>query len=373
MSPTKILTTILVLVTIASTRTLAQCRTPLPFTACTGTEPLVVADEIIPEGTTKWYYGPATTMNSLTLRGGTLVVCGDLTIDKFYMDSGQIMINPHARFVIGGGIGAGIQLFGKCTITNYGTFECQRNLSMDNGWASPSKPNIIINATWESSFKMPNQYFVINNANSYFVNNGFAQFWGLITDNQSVPGSVCLSGTMQMAVLINKIANSYITGSGNSCVYVHQFSQFSGVLTNSTNIYACLGASHTSSAGCAGPGCLPNNWGNAQVVMNCNTCSSLSVLPVRDRNTVAGLTRNEVTDVKIYPSPFVTDFYVEIPHSDVIEKIIVSDLTGKVIPVNYQKRGSKWWVSLNNVVQRQVLIVQIVTDKRVVTKKLLKE
>jgi hypothetical protein len=77
--------------------------------------------------------------------------------------------------------------------------------------------------------------------------------------------------------------------------------------------------------------------------------------------------------MKVYPSPFVNDFYVELPHSDVIEKIVVSDLTCKVIPVSYQQRGSRWMVSLKNVIQRQVLIVQVVTDKSVVTKKLLKE
>ncbi|MCW3120058.1 MAG: C-terminal target protein, partial [Chitinophagaceae bacterium] len=52
----------------------SQCLSSLPPPACTGTEPLVVEAEVVGGGTTKWYYGSALTMNTLTLDGGTLVV-----------------------------------------------------------------------------------------------------------------------------------------------------------------------------------------------------------------------------------------------------------------------------------------------------------
>jgi hypothetical protein len=372
MSPTKILTTMMVLATLASTELTAQCRTPLPFTTCTGTEPLVIADEIITQGITKWYYGSTVTMNSLTLRGGTLIVCGDLTIDKFYMDSGQIIVNPSARFVIGSGIGSGLMLQGNCSISNYGTLECYRNLSLENGWASAAKPNVVINATVASVFKMPNQYFVINNANSWFVNNGTAQFWGLIVDAQASPGSVCLNTSrMQMAILINKVANAYRVNSGNACVYVHQLSQFFGVLTSSPNLFACMAASHTSDAGCIPFGCQPNNWGAAQLFTSCNTCASLDVLPLR--TGVTSVSRSSDPVVKIYPSPFTTDFFIELPGNDKIEKIIVSDLSGKSIAARYQQTGHQWRVTLIHHLSKQALIVQIVTGNSIIVRKIMKE
>ena len=276
----RILTTIFILL-LCHFNMAAQCKPAIPSQPCIGTEPLVVDNESINIGTTKWYYGATATMNSLTLNGGKLVVCGDLTIDKFYMDSGQIIINPGARFVIGGGIGSGLDLKGKSEIYNYGTLECQRNLSLQGGWASPSKPNIIMNIGNASVFRMPNQYFVINNPNSWFVNGGTAQFWGIITDVQAAPSSVCLGirSVTQMATLINKVANTYTVSVGSACVYVFQFSQHFGPLTNIHNLFVCLSAGHTSDSGCIPFGCTPNNWGAAQVFTSCSGCAALATLP----------------------------------------------------------------------------------------------
>ena len=259
-----------------------QCITAPPPPDCNETETLLTDNFTLDEGITRWYYGTTTTMNSLRMNGGTLIVCGDLTIDKFYMDSGTIFVRPGARFVIGGGIGEGLILRGHSYIYNYGRVEVQRNLSLDNGWATPEKPNIIFNSTM-ATFTMANQYLVINNANSWFVNNGASHFWGIITDPQSSPGSVCLGNgsTTRMSILINKVANTYSVPSGNACVYVNQWSQFYGALTSDSSLHACLGSGHSSDASCAPFGCTPNNWGAAHVLTNCAGCAAISVLPVR--------------------------------------------------------------------------------------------
>ena len=256
----------------------AQCLAPVSPPACDGTEPLLLDNETLNSGISKWYYGGSTTMSSLTLKGGTLVVCGNLTIDKFYMDSGTIYIRPGARFVISSGIGAGLILRGNSYIYNYGTCEVQRNLSLENGYATAATPNKIINATSSSVFKMSNQYFVINNPFSWFVNKGSADFWGIITDPQSSPGSVCLGdeSSTRMAVLINKIVDTYRVPVGNACLNVYQFSQFANKLTNDPGLFACLGSGHTSTSGCGG--CPANNWGAAQVFTSCSGCSALTVL-----------------------------------------------------------------------------------------------
>ena len=259
---------------------LAQCRTALSPPACTLTEPLVVNNETLNLGTTKWYYGSTTTYNSLTLNGGTLVVAGDLTIDKFYMDSGTVYIHPGARFVIGSGIGARHVLKGNSAIYNYGRCEVQRNLSLENGYASAAKPNIVINVTSASVFRMPNQYFVLNNAHSWFVNNGSAEFWGIITDNGSVAGSVCLGNLSitRMAVLINKIQDSYVAPDGTACLNVYQYSQFYNKLTPNRGLLVCLGSGHVSDAGCIPFGCAPNNWGEANIFTGCSGCIGIITL-----------------------------------------------------------------------------------------------
>ena len=265
------------LVAFFFTKVFSQCLIPLPPPACNGTEPGLSDNETLGSGITRWYYGSTTTMNSLTLDGGTLVVCTDLTIDKFYITTGTVIIRPGARFVIGSGIGSGLIFKGDCYIYNYGICEIQRNLSFDMG-ASPTTPNVVINATNSSLFRMPNQYFVINDPFSWFVNKGKAEFWGIITDPNASPGSVCLGdeSSTRMAVLINKVAGTYTVPIGSACLNVYQLSQFSNSLTNDPGLFVCLGGSHTSVPGCGG--CPANNWGAAQVFTACTGCDALTVL-----------------------------------------------------------------------------------------------
>ena len=265
-----------------SARLFSQCIIPLAAPDCTGSEPLVADGETIGGGLTKWYYGTAALIDNLTLDGGTLVVCGDLTVDKFYMTSGTIFIRPGGRFVIGSGIGAGLQFKGGCAIYNYGTCEIRRNLSLENN-ATALSPNIVVNALSTSVFKMSNQYFVINNPFSWFVNNGSTECWGIITDNQATAGSVCLGpgSSTSMAVLINKVANAYTVPSSHACVHVFQYSEFYGALTSSPNLYACLASSHVSATSCIPFGCQPDNWGSAQVVTDCTACTTLTFLGLR--------------------------------------------------------------------------------------------
>lgn len=272
----------LLLISIFSLRSFSQCLTSLPPPDCTGSEPLVIDNETINGGTTKWYYGSTVTFNSVTLNGGTLVVCGNLTIDKFYITTGTIFIRPGGRLVIGSGIGAGLQFQGGCAIYNYGTCEIQRNLTLENN-ATAASPNRVVNALSTSVFKMSNQYFVINNSHSWFVNNGSSEFWGIITDPQTSPGAVCLGSgsTTKMAILINKVANSYVSPSGNSCVYVFQYSEFYGRLTSDPTLFVCLSSGHTSNSSCIPFGCAPNNWGSAQVFTNCSGCASIAVLAMQ--------------------------------------------------------------------------------------------
>lgn len=240
---------------------------------------MVANGDVLNNGDTKHYYGSTATIDNLTLNGGELIVCGDLTVDKFYMNKGTVFILPGGRFVIGSGIGAGLELKGGCSIYNYGTCEIQRNLSLeDTGTAL--FPNIIINATVTSQFKMANQYFVINNNYSWFVNNGSAEFWGIITDVKAAIGSVCLgnASSTRMAILINKVADSYTVSSGTACVNVFQLSEFYGQLTTSPALFACLGSGHVSSTSCIPFGCTPNSWGAAQVFTNCSGCNTLAIV-----------------------------------------------------------------------------------------------
>ncbi len=266
-------------IVILSVTVFAQCLTA-PVATCTNTEPLATDGETLNAGTSKWYYGPVATFNSYKLNGGTLTVCGNLTIDKFYMDSGKIFVQPGGRLVIGSGIGSGLALKGNSCLYNYGTLEIQRNLSLENGWATAAKPNVVINATLTAIFKMNNQYFVINNANSWFVNKGKAYFHGIITDPQSVANSVCLGKGSEtvMTVLYNKVKNTYFAPEPFACVSVSEFSQLWDTLTTANPyIHLCLGPTHRTDSSCRPFGCKPS-WGLADIFRGCTGCSTIQVL-----------------------------------------------------------------------------------------------
>ncbi len=257
-----------------------QCLSA-PTASCSGSEPILADNETLAAGITKRYNGAATSYNSLTMNGGTLIVCTDLTIDKFAMDSGTIFVQPGARFVIGNGIGYGLTLKGNSYIYNFGTLQVMRNLSLENGWATPAKPNVVINAAL-AYFKMQNQYFVINNANSWFVNRGKAEFHGIITDPQASAKSVCLgSGSeTKMTVLYNKVKNSYFAPEASACVSVSQYSQIWDTLTTHPNINMCLGMSHITDSSCMPWGCKPS-WGLASLVRGCGNCGLIMLLTNR--------------------------------------------------------------------------------------------
>lgn len=271
----------------------AQCLTAPPFPACTGTETLVLPNDNIGVGQTKYFYGSVADLSNVKLRGGTLVVCSDLTLTDFALDSGTLFIQPSATLIVNNG--AGIVARGNTAVYNAGIFQCLGNYVMDGSYATPLKPNIFMNTSAASWLKMPNQYFVINNPYSSFINNGQADFHGLITDPGTAQGSVCLGFNSQtrMRFLYNKVKNPYIAPAGAACVSVTQYSQFYDTLTVYPNINFCLAPAHTSDASCIPWGCKPNAWGSGQVTTNCSSCSMvLTFLPVDIKKIEATANKN---------------------------------------------------------------------------------
>lgn len=259
----------------------SQCMISPPYPVCSVGDPQAKDGDTIQSGQ-HYCYGATGSFDYLKLNGGWLLVDGDLYVDRFEMDSGTIFIKPGARLVIGNGIGYGLIIKGNAAFYNAGTLEIIRNLSMDNGYASADHPNLIINEAG-ATFKMNNQYLVINNANSWFVNNGKAYFHGIITDYQSPAGAVCLgtSSETYMTVQYSKVRNNYAAPDGVACVSVTEFSQLWDTLTNTPAIHLCLSPKHKSDSSCLPWGCKPAAWGEADLFKGCNTCADISVLNMR--------------------------------------------------------------------------------------------
>ena len=125
----------------------SQCLPAIPDTAvCTGTEPLVVNNEIIGAGTTKYFYGTSTVFSSLRIQsGGKLIVCGDLQINDFGMTGGTLVITRTGRLTLNTSGGMSMVFNGDCAIYNTGYLRVFCNIVLDgpDAWTNPALPNIV--------------------------------------------------------------------------------------------------------------------------------------------------------------------------------------------------------------------------------------
>lgn len=361
----------LALFCLLSTVSYSQCITPPPLDDCQGTEPLLTDHEILGAGAKKWFYGATTTFNQLTLRGGTLVVCGDITFNTFNFDSGTVVIRPGARLRIGGG--AGILLRGNTAIYNYGTFEVTSNLVMDYGWTSAAKPNVLINVLGTSVFRMSNQYMVINNPWSYFVNNGDADFHGLLTDPGAAAGSVCLGNgsVTSMRVLHNRSKHPYVVPSGAACLQVLQYSQFYDTLSASPNLNVCLGNTHYSDASCTAHGCRPNAWGAPGISNFCGNCTETQLLTTRNKPVA---TEKEITQLTLWPNPFLDNLHITWPRPKRPLAIVLLNASGALVSRHsINTHDNTLTLRLAPGMPAGAYFVKILYRDEVVVKKLIKE
>ena len=350
----------------------SQCKTAPPLEPCLGTEATVTDNEILLSGTKKWYYGAPVTYNQLTLRGGTLIVCTELTINVLNLDSGTIVIRPGAKLTAGGG-GSGMIWRGNCALYNYGRFELTSNLSFEGPNATAAKPNILMNVTETSSSRSFN-YFVINNPFSFFVNNGLAEFHGIITDNNAVAGSVCLGRTSQLkqTVLINKVKDTYIAPHGYACVSVYQFSQFTDTLTDDPDVLVCLSASHTSATGGAN---RPNAWGTANIFQNCNSCAEVALLPVHNKPASLSIVPEIPAEtVTVFPNPFPSVVRIKWITGKKPRSVMIIDNTGRVVHHKNleQETGTGATVALPASLPAGSYMARIIYPGSVIVRKLIK-
>ena len=358
----------------------SQCLVAPAPPACTGTEALAVNGESLNTGITKWLYGAPAVFDNLTINGGTLIVCGNLTIDKFTFNSGTLFVLPGAGFVIGGGIGTTLQLQGGCYVYNYGAITSYRSVALDNAHVSAAQPNVFINAGASSVLDISFNWFVINNPYSWFVNNGNAAFHGIITDPLASAGSVCLGDKSQtyQTVLINNAANTYATPSGLSCLSVNEHSYLCDRITADPGLNACLSTAHITDSSCMVSHGKQKAWGSAYVMKNCATCAGLALLPVRSNTgnvPVQKPVSSALVHPLVYPNPFTDRFYIALPPGGNNAAIVITNMTGENIQpgyINYRKKDLLE-ISFRRQLPSGLYMIQINTGKNVFIQKLMKQ
>jgi hypothetical protein len=329
---------VFVLTLVVSSALRAQCILPSPDPGCNGTEPLAASGQTISTASTRWYYGSPQTFTSLTLDGGTLIVCGDLTINSFTFNSGVIFVRPGASLTVTSG--PALLMQGNCYVYNYGRMVLQRGLVLDNAHASVTTPNVFINAGVSSTLEMLFDWLVINNPYSWFVNEGKASMHGIVTDPLSAAGSVCLGNKSQvyMGVLINNAAKTYTAPSGPACVAVSDHAYICEGVTADATVNICMGVTGGTDSSCLVSRGKTRPWGNAVLFNSCTTCGAIAVLPIHPADTSAAGSRVNVVDGRgtatvpeIYPNPFTSGFSIRMPAGERALDVSLMDIWGGVV------------------------------------------
>ncbi len=94
---------LLVLCTIASFHSNSQCSVPsgLPMIAC-GTGTLLTDNANVNTGDTYYYNGFGGSFSNISVNGGTIVLCGSVTITNINFNGGSMVINSGASATFNG-------------------------------------------------------------------------------------------------------------------------------------------------------------------------------------------------------------------------------------------------------------------------------
>jgi len=210
-------------------------------------------------GQTYWYSATGT-LGSLTMNGGTLRICGALTLSALTFTSGSIFIEPGGSLTVNGT--GTINLNGSCTIVNRGSCVINRSVTMQ------SANNLIANEGSNAVFNMNNANYTLtlNSMTSRFVNTGTASI-RTITINNAPTGGICLgfNSTTLVNSLTNNASNSMAAPNGFACLRITGSSVLNNSLTNNSSLNVCRATGSTVSGG--------GGFGSAVVTLNCGGCA----------------------------------------------------------------------------------------------------
>ena len=243
-----------------------QCATCPSAGACNGGNGAATNGTNINSGNTKFYSGSGTFGSGINLNGGTLRICGTLTLSSISFNSGIIIIESGGSLTINGG--GTMYLNGNSSIYNRGQLTINRNVTMQNS------NNRIINCTSSANFTMNGSSYTLelNSSSSNFINYGNANIHTLFIQSSASGGAVCLgtASTLNLTNLNNNESNGIDAPSGRACVRYTGNAALNSNLSNTSNVVVCRATGATRSGG--------SSFGGASVTTGCTSC--LVALPI---------------------------------------------------------------------------------------------
>lgn len=328
MSKTTLLSFLLILLSSYSNQTFAQCSPAAPAQgSCSGGNGAATDGVNINSGQTYWYSNTGTFQNGVNLNnGGTLRVCGNLTLNQINLNGGTIIVAAGGTLTINGG--GTLNLNNNVTIANYGTLNINRDVLFQN------TNNAIINASASAVINMAGYKLTVSgsstSSSNILINKGTIYLSTLeITANSN---GVCMGNqaVIETQSYINSKTNAFTVEPGG--VAVLRFTQIgsnNAPLTATPQLRLCKAPGAAFAA--------PGNLGAATLYENCT--SAASALPVTLRVFQANVSGNEV--VLYWETADEKDNdYFEIEHStDGIRFEVVS---GKILSEGDTRTGHRY-------------------------------
>lgn len=247
----------------------AQCMVQPVAGACSGGNGQLTNNGNINSGQTYWYAGNGS-INAVNINGGTLRVCGQLTLGNMNFNSGNIFIEAGGSLTINGG--GSTNLNGNCVISNRGQLTINKTVVMQNA------NNAIINGAGATlNMNGSGNRLDINSSTSIFVNQGTANIHTLFVQGTASGTAVCLgySSCTNLTNLTNNLTNSVNAPEGQAVIAIRGNVLLNNRLTNNEDVVICRASGGITSGG--------SDFGSATVVNNCSSCSETplaSALPI---------------------------------------------------------------------------------------------
>jgi len=278
----------------------SQC-TPSPpaVNACGGGNGAASNGLNINAGETYWYSGgPGTFGSGINLNGGTLRVCGNLTLSALNFNSGRIIIESGGSLTVN--TGGDLYLNGNASITNRGFFSINHGIHMQNAnnriWNDATTALFTVQGTIE-----------FNSNSSKLINRGIVNANDIFIQGSALAGAICLEGgaVINTATLTNNFTGGIAyNGTGTpACVSVSTSAQRNSNVASSSLVDVCTASGISYSGGA--------NWGSATVITNCSSCYIALAEGLLSFGATAENGRNKLQWITADHSPATAMFYVE--------------------------------------------------------------
>ncbi len=238
-----------------------QCVPPVapPVIACGTGTPL--ADGVsINAGQTYFFDGVGGTFSNISVNGGTLLLCGSVSITNINVNSGNVVINAGASVTFNGNFNAGTNNF-----FNAGNVVFNLNVAVQG------TNTFVYNATG-GTLTVNGTLAVFNSG--LLINNGTATANDIIINSGA---AICLgpNSTAHTASITNNQTNVVTVPTGSACVSYSNSFTGNNPITATSNLKIC------QMTGASAP--VPAVPGAALITANCTNCTSLlgAVLPLK--------------------------------------------------------------------------------------------